>query len=333
MVPPPSRMILEVLVPSPPTTATHSLAASSQVSSDVELDDQPPKSPSTQATSDFETTAETSEAVESESESEKPRLRKRTGRVPMVILDDDSMDEASDVKPKAKSKAKPSRPSKAANKKAKKSAASSDYEDDDFKASESGSEPDDDAEEEEDDDFIEDESEPVAPKKSKKPAKKPSRPAKKGKPAASSDVEDEMDVDVPKKPQGKKRKSEAADDKPAKKQKLREETDPWKLKTKAVKEEWTKMHAPPLEMFHFERLVIDEYTYLDGKILSMVQKLTATRRWVLSGTPPIHDFTSLKTIAAFLDIHLGVDDDGEGQSAQVKKRRREQTGAWPATSG
>ena len=52
-----------------------------------------------------------------------------------------------------------------------------------------------------------------------------------------------------------------------------------------------------------------------------------TRRWVLSGTPPIHDFASLKTIAAFLDIHLGVDDDGEGQSEQIKKRRREQTGA------
>ena len=41
---------------------------------------------------------------------------------------------------------------------------------------------------------------------------------------------------------------------------------------------------------------------------------------------PIHDFASLKTIAAFLDIHLGIDDDGEGHSAQVKKRRREQTG-------
>ena len=92
------------------------------------------------------------------------------------------------------------------------------------------------------------------------------------------------------------------------------------------------MKSPPLEMFHFERLVIDEYTYLNGKILSMVSKLTATRRWVLSGTPPIHDFASLKTIAAFLDIHLGVDDDGEGQSEQIKKRRREQTGTYLGSS-
>jgi hypothetical protein len=65
---------------------------------------------------------------------------------------------------------------------------------------------------------------------------------------------------------------------------------------------------------------------LDGKVHSLITNLTAERRWVLSGTPPIHDFAAVKTIAAFLNIHLGVDDDGEGQSAEVKKRRREQTG-------
>jgi hypothetical protein len=81
-------------------------------------------------------------------------------------------------------------------------------------------------------------------------------------------------------------------------------------------------------MFHFARKVVDEYTYLDGKILSMVTKLTAGRHWVLSGTPPIHDFGALKTISAFLNLHLGVDDDAEGQSVQVKKRRREQTGKY-----
>lgn len=85
------------------------------------------------------------------------------------------------------------------------------------------------------------------------------------------------------------------------------------------------MKAPPLEMFHFSRKVVDEYTYLDGKILAMVTNLTAERHWVLSGTPPVHDFAALKTISAFLNLHLGVDDDGENQ-AVVKKRRREQTG-------
>lgn len=72
--------------------------------------------------------------------------------------------------------------------------------------------------------------------------------------------------------------------------------------------------------------VVDEYTYFDGKVHSLVTNLTVERHWVLSGTPPIHDFAALKKIAAFLNIHLGVDDDGESQSAEVKRRRREQTG-------
>jgi hypothetical protein len=42
--------------------------------------------------------------------------------------------------------------------------------------------------------------------------------------------------------------------------------------------------------------------------------------------PPIHDFGALKTISAYLDIHLGIDDEAEGRSAQVRKRTREQTG-------
>ena len=58
----------------------------------------------------------------------------------------------------------------------------------------------------------------------------------------------------------------------------------------------------------------------------MITKLRGDHRWVLSGTPPTHDFGSVKTIAAFLDIHLGIDDEGEGKSEMVKKRIREQTG-------
>lgn len=80
------------------------------------------------------------------------------------------------------------------------------------------------------------------------------------------------------------------------------------------------MQAPPLEMFHFARKVIDEYTYLDQKdlkILTMVKKLSADRHWVLSGTPPVEDFGSVKTITALLNIHLGVDDDAEGTKSVV----------------
>lgn len=153
------------------------------------------------------------------------------------------------------------------------------------------------------------------------------RPQANGKKSASSSSEVDMDIDTDGSTTKKatKRKAVGEDKRPVKKQK-RVDSDPWKLETSAVQEDWTNMKAPPLEMFHFARKVVDEYTYLDGKVHCLVTKMTAERSWVLSGTPPIHDFGALKTIAAFLNLHLGVDDDAEGQSAEIKKRRREQTG-------
>ncbi|OAX36134.1 hypothetical protein K503DRAFT_826618 [Rhizopogon vinicolor AM-OR11-026] len=158
----------------------------------------------------------------------------------------------------------------------------------------------------------------------------PKRKATKKSTKSSGEDTDSMEVDDPpsspaSSKTSKKRKTTASDDKPAKKQKRREDTDPWKLGTTAVKKDWTQTCAPPLEVFHFSRIVVDEYTYLGGKVHSMVTKLTGDRRWVLSGTPPIHDFGSVKTIAAHLNLHLGIDDDGEGKSAMIKKRIREQT--------
>lgn len=101
--------------------------------------------------------------------------------------------------------------------------------------------------------------------------------------------------------------------------------DSWKLRSPRVRTNWRGMHAPPIEMFHFNRLVVDEYTYLEGKIHAAITSINADHRWVLSGTPPIHDFAAVKTIAVFLGVHLGVDDDAEGNTEFVKKRKREQT--------
>ena len=162
-----------------------------------------------------------------------------------------------------------------------------------------------------------------------KPKAKPKASAKPKKTARKSESEDAMDVDEPvstseaSSTKSKKRKRE---EKPKKPKELREAKDPWKLKG-AAKRDWKQMQSPPLEMFHFARKVVDEYTYLDGKIHALVTRITADRHWVLSGTPPIHDFASVKTIAAHLNLHLGIDDDNEGKSVEVKKRRREQTGA------
>lgn len=98
------------------------------------------------------------------------------------------------------------------------------------------------------------------------------------------------------------------------------------FKTKEVRSDWKKMKAPLFEMFKFNRVIIDEYTYLDGAVLEMIQHMSAEKRWILSGTPPLADFSSVKSIAAFLGVHLGIDDDGEGTADTMRKRKRDQTG-------
>ncbi|PFH51813.1 hypothetical protein AMATHDRAFT_141817 [Amanita thiersii Skay4041] len=167
-----------------------------------------------------------------------------------------------------------------------------------------------------------------------KPKARPTTKASRKKVATSSSERDDTEGDdgmkvdeAPKKNDAKKPAKKQRTDKDERKSKKtkRANDDPWKLDSKGVEKDWMKMQAPPLEMFYFARKVIDEYTYLDGKIHALVTRISASRHWVLSGTPPIHDFAALKTIAAFLNLHLGIDDDGEGQSVEVKKRRREQT--------
>ncbi|KAJ7446763.1 hypothetical protein FB451DRAFT_1291430 [Mycena latifolia] len=293
-----------------------------------------------------------SEQPELDSDSDAPRKRKpRAATKKAIILSDDEDDAASDYESEDEPKPPKKKPltSKTTSRKRSK-AKQSGSDDDDYSAEETASD-----EEEEDTPLAtsvpgsEDESEPSKTKangkqgtKRKAPATKessvkskkssanstPSRSAREA--AETSDSEEEKPSAKGKKKTAK-RKADTEDDDddapPSKKQKKRVNSDPWKLETPAVKRDFTQMKAPPLEMFHFSRKVVDEYTYLDGKVHSLITNLTAERHWVLSGTPPVHDFAALKTIAAFLGLHLGVDDDGEGQSVEVKKRRREQTDA------
>ncbi|TFY66733.1 hypothetical protein EVG20_g4345 [Dentipellis fragilis] len=178
----------------------------------------------------------------------------------------------------------------------------------------------------------EDESESESRSKKTKGKGKSKAQPKATKPVAKrskkSDTDDSMDVDdaastsaASSAASGTSKKRKRVEEKEKKEKPFRESKDPWKLNTEA-KREWTDMKAPPLEMFHFARKVVDEYTYLDGLVHASVTRLTADRHWVLSGTPPVHDFSAVKTIAAFLDVHLGIDDDGEG-----KKKRKDQTAA------
>ncbi|PBK69223.1 hypothetical protein ARMSODRAFT_913635 [Armillaria solidipes] len=271
-------------------------------------------------------------AEQSDSDTNKrPKRRAAASRKAIVISDDEgdsTTSEAATMSKKVGGKAKKVGNAKKGGRKGKRAVSD---DDEDFEMEASDVDNDDDRESSPtsvpSSDEYDDEEDEEDKKPSKKPIPKPKSKARRPSVSSTPATEDEdMDVDEPKKPAKKPTKRKAGDEgeRPAKKQK-RVDNDPWKLESKPVRKDWTQMRAPPLEMFHFARKVVDEYTYLDGKVHSLVTNLTAERHWVLSGTPPIHDFAALKTIAAFLNIHLGVDDDGEGQSAEVKKRRREQT--------
>lgn len=120
-------------------------------------------------------------------------------------------------------------------------------------------------------------------------------------------------------PKAKKAKVEKKDE--------RESNDPWNLNNKDVRDNYHKMRSPPLHMFRFNRVIIDEFTYVDQRCLSAVTKLESISTWVLSGTPPVSDFTAVKGIADFLHVHLGVDDDTEGTAETTKRRQKGQTAA------
>ncbi|EPS37854.1 hypothetical protein H072_8336 [Dactylellina haptotyla CBS 200.50] len=126
------------------------------------------------------------------------------------------------------------------------------------------------------------------------------RIAAKGKePAVDSPQTSDLEEDYDEAP---KRKSKGAEKGPSTYDERR-----WKLRV--GKGDWTDLVCPPLELFFFNRLTLDEFTYCTGMPLEVIPNLLSSYRWVLSGTPPLGDFADVKKIARFLSIQLGIDDD------------------------
>ncbi|KAB8219958.1 hypothetical protein BDV33DRAFT_231235 [Aspergillus novoparasiticus] len=91
---------------------------------------------------------------------------------------------------------------------------------------------------------------------------------------------------------------------------------------------WTTVKLPLLHAFSFNRLVIDEFTFTNPERLVPLLKLQARSKWVLSGTPPLNDFADVNTVAPFLGIHLGIDDDDiKSQNARLKMIRKQRSEA------
>jgi hypothetical protein len=107
------------------------------------------------------------------------------------------------------------------------------------------------------------------------------------------------------------------------------DTDPWNLRTSKVKNDVKKMACPPLEMFFWNRCVLDEFSYCCQKedrsrVLALVLGLKSTYFWGLSGTPPHANFKDVQSLAGLLGIHLGVDDILPNESLKVKKGTNEE---------
>ncbi|WVQ80273.1 hypothetical protein IAT38_002378 [Cryptococcus sp. DSM 104549] len=99
------------------------------------------------------------------------------------------------------------------------------------------------------------------------------------------------------------------------------------LSSAAVRKDKDHLSSPVLHMFRFRRVIADEFTYLEKRGLAALLRLTSCYKWVLSGTPPVNDFSSIRSITAFMGIHLGITDDGEGDSQAQKARAKELTEA------
>lgn len=65
----------------------------------------------------------------------------------------------------------------------------------------------------------------------------------------------------------------------------------------------------PLHLYRFQRMVVDEFTYLDQDKHTLLASIKARSKWLLSGTPPITEFTEIRNIARVLGVHLGSKDD------------------------
>ncbi|KAI4644439.1 hypothetical protein J4E93_006342 [Alternaria ventricosa] len=77
--------------------------------------------------------------------------------------------------------------------------------------------------------------------------------------------------------------------------------------------------TPLLHLFRFNRIIVDEYHYLNDTnkigsnfIATSIKQISAHKRWVLSGTPALANFSDVNQLASFLGVKLGRYFCGDG---------------------
>lgn len=142
----------------------------------------------------------------------------------------------------------------------------------------------------------------------------------------NDDLEDTQKMELLKRAEGRGSKYEKYHgfSKPAE-DKLNSTTgDAGSVSTQAAEKKPERLEKIPLllHMFHFKRLIVDEFTYLDGKALLAILKLKADRKWILSGTPPIHDFDSINTMAQLIGTKISSHNDDDGIFSFIREKSR-----------
>ncbi|KAI4852875.1 hypothetical protein E4T44_01205 [Aureobasidium sp. EXF-8845] len=82
-----------------------------------------------------------------------------------------------------------------------------------------------------------------------------------------------------------------------------------------------------LEMFRFNRLVVDEFSYTEPRELVTYCNIKACKRWALSATPRLKDTYDVSRMARFLGINLPIGASGPGllSSANLHALRKDMT--------
>ncbi|KAI5209980.1 hypothetical protein E4T39_00528 [Aureobasidium subglaciale] len=81
------------------------------------------------------------------------------------------------------------------------------------------------------------------------------------------------------------------------------------------------------EMFHFNRLIVDEFSYLGGKELIVYCNIKADKRWALSATPQLRDTYDVSRMARLLGINLPIGANAPGllSSANLATLKKDMT--------
>lgn len=93
--------------------------------------------------------------------------------------------------------------------------------------------------------------------------------------------------------------------------------------------ELDQLQGLPFHAFRWNRIVLDEYTYVDEKLHTSITAIPSLYRWALSGTPRFRNFNDVKEMASLIGVHLGIDDDTRTSMSQkdITRFRNERTAA------